>query len=208
MPLTKAKIIVEEGNNAGTIEVLFNPNEYSLDGSNEYNWEMIPGLDAPVARFISGESTSLSMELFFDTYEQKSDVRVHTGKVARLLDVDASLHRPPICKFVWGSLTFKGVLEEISQKFTMFLDTGIPVRATAQVTFREYENIREQLQETPRESSDRTKQKVLKQGDQLWMIAGEEYRDPGFWREIARANNIDNPRLLETGRNIIVPPLE
>jgi nucleoid-associated protein YgaU len=84
----------------------------------------------------------------------------------------------------------------------------VPVRATLSVTFRLCQSITEQSKKSPLQSSDRTKQRMLKQGDQLWMIAGEEYENPGLWRDIARANGIDNPRILESGRKLIVPPLE
>lgn len=208
MALKKAMIIVEKGNDEETIEVLFNPNEYSIEASNNFAWRKMPGLSTPIAQFINGEAATLTMDLFFDTYESGTDVRDHTSKVSGLLDIDKDLHAPPVSRFVWGSLDFKGVVEKVSQRFTMFLDSGTPVRAVVNVRFRRWQSIKEQFQEVPRQSSDRTKQKTLKQGEQLWMIADEEYEDPDLWREIARANGIDNPRILETGRQLIIPPLE
>ncbi|MBD2847881.1 LysM peptidoglycan-binding domain-containing protein [Paenibacillus sp. IB182496] len=207
MALKKAMIIVL-GSKQQTIDVLFNPNEYSLESGNNFSWKTIPGLQTPIAQFISGEATTLSMDLFFDSYEQGTDVRRHTAKVAKLLEVDKDLHAPPACRFVWGSLDFKGVVEKVTQKFTMFLDSGLPVRATLSVTFRALQSMKEQYQNIPRQSADRTKQKMLEQGDQLWMIAGEEYEEPGQWRAIAEANGIDNPRLVRTGRKLTIPRLE
>ncbi|UUZ78904.1 LysM peptidoglycan-binding domain-containing protein [Paenibacillus sp. P26] len=207
MSLTKAKIIVE-GSDRQEIEVLFNPKEYRLESSNKFAWQTIPGLNAPIAQFVSGEATTLSMDLFFDTYEQGSDVRTHTSKVVKLLEVDKDLHAPPPCRFVWGSLNFKGVIEKVSQKFTMFLDSGIPVRATLTVSFKAVMSMKEQFQHIPRQSADRTKQKPFNQGDQLWMMAAHEYENPGLWRAIARANKIDNPRHIEAGRKLIVPRLD
>ncbi|MDG0812946.1 CIS tube protein [Cohnella rhizosphaerae] len=135
-------------------------------------------------------------------------MRAHTAKISGLLQVDSDLHAPPLCRFVWGSLNFKGVAEKVSQRFTMFLDTGIPVRATLNVTLRAVLSMTEQYQQVPRQSADRTKQKTLKQDEQLWMLAAEEYEDPGRWRAIAEANGIDNPRRLPAGRKLIIPRLE
>jgi len=191
-----------------TIEVLFNPNEYTISAENKYAFHSMPGLSASVPQFISGDSDALEMELFFDTFEQQKDVREYTKKVAILLDVDSDKHTPPICRFIWGSVVFRGVMEKISQRFTMFLDSGIPVRAVLNVKMRAWQSVKEQLQQTPRQSSDRTKERVLKQGEQLWMLAAREYEDPGKWREIARANGIANPRLIKTGSKIVIPPLE
>lgn len=210
---TKAEIIVTWGD--GKIEnipVLFNPNEYTLDAGSQYAWQTVPGMNMPIAQFVSGEARTLSMELFFDTYEERKvkdkDVREKTKLITQLVEVDNDLHAPPVCRFVWGTLDFKGVVEKVSAKYTMFLESGTPVRATLNVTFREYQTIEEQYQEKPRQSADRTKQRTLKQGEQLWMIAAAEYDDPGLWREIARANGIDNPRKLEAGTPLIIPRLE
>jgi len=208
MALSKAMIMVQRGNNVtDRIDVLFNPSEYAIRNSNEYSWDTIPGLNQPIAYFISGAVPTLTMTLFFDTYEKGADVRAHTQKIAKLLDVDKDLHTPPLCKFVWGSLQFKGVIESVSQKFTMFLDSGIPVRASLDVTFKAVASVKEQMQNIPRQSADRTKQKTVKQGDRLWRIAAEEYDDPGRWRDIARANRLDDPNRLEPGSQLKIPRL-
>lgn len=207
LALKKAMILVHHGPTTDRIDVLFNPNEYVMESSNQYSWQTIPGLSQPIAQFISGEATTLTMDLFFDSYEKRTDVRKHTIQIAGLLDVDKDLHAPPLCKFVWGTLQFKGVVEKVSQKYTMFLDSGIPVRATLNVTFKAVQSITEQFKHIPRQSADRTKQRMIKQGDQLWHIAAEEYEDPGMWREIARANGIENPKRLESGTVIKIPRL-
>ncbi|RKN75971.1 CIS tube protein [Paenibacillus ginsengarvi] len=207
MALKKAKFVVDRGGSKEDIEVLFNPNEYNLESSNNFNWERVPGLSLPLGQFVNGNNTTLSLDLFFDTYEKKTDVREYTKKITGLLDVEKELHAPPICRFVWGSFDFKGVVEKVTQSFTMFLDTGIPVRAKLKVNLTSWYTKEEQLQHIPRHSADRTKQKMLKQGEELWMIAAEEYQDPGLWREIARANRIDNPSKPPSGKKITVPRL-
>ncbi|MEF2245396.1 CIS tube protein [Paenibacillus sp. IITD108] len=207
MALKKAMIWIDRGHSTEQIDVMFNPTEYSMDASNEYSWQTVPGLSLPIAQFVSGESTSLNMDLFFDTYEAGTDVRQKTMQIAGLLEVDKDLHAPPLCKFVWGTLQFKGVAVKVSQRYTMFLDSGLPVRATLKVTFRAVQSITEQFKNIPRQSADRTKQRTVKQGDQLWQIAAEEYEEPGLWREIARANGIENPKRLEPGTVIKIPRL-
>lgn len=207
MALKKALIVIMRGSKEEEVEVMFNPSEYALESSNQYAWQTIPGLSQPIAQFVSGEATTLTMDLFFDTYERKRDVREHTKKITGLLDVDKDLHAPPLCRFVWGTLTFKGVVENVSSRYTMFLESGVPVRATLSVTFRAVQSITEQFKRIPRQSADRTKQRTVRQGEQLWHIAAEEYEDPGLWREIARANGIADPRRLEPGTIIKIPRL-
>lgn len=208
MSLSKAKLIVKRGGREETIEVMFNPGEYTVDSSHTYAKKKVPGLQNSIDQFVSGNESSLKVELFFDTYAADTDVRVHTQKIASLMDIDSETHAPPAVRFVWGSLDFSGVVEQVSQRFTLFLDNGWPARATLSVTFKSVQSLQEQYREIPRHSADRTKQKTVKHGDELWMIAAEEYEDPGKWRHIAEANGIDNPRRLQAGRKLTIPRLE
>lgn len=213
MGFEKAKLMVEKGN---TIEVLFNPSEYSLERNVNYAEKQVMGLNAPVLQFSSGSSEKLSMSLFFDTYkpptidkpkEGGSDVRKLTKQIMELTQVKASLHRPPKVTFKWGSLSFQGVLESVSQKFTMFLSNGIPVRARLEVSFKEVVSMDTLMKGTPLESPDRTKYRIVHEGEQLYQFAYEEYGSVSKWKEIAKVNGIMNPLELKTGQIIKLPAL-
>jgi nucleoid-associated protein YgaU len=169
----------------------------------------LPGLSNPVLSFVNGNADVLTMDLFFDTYTNQggADVREATGKVSRLLEIDPEVHAPPLVRFVWGPLSFRAVMERLTQRFTMFREDGVPVRATLNVTFKEYKTIAEQLAESRLESSDRTKRRVVAERDRLCLIAAIEYGDASAWRVIADENQIDNPRLLQPGQELRLPPL-
>jgi nucleoid-associated protein YgaU len=107
---------------------------------------------------------------------------------------------------VWGGLRFKAVIERLSQRFTMFREDGVPVRATLNVTFKEYKTIQDQLN-PPMQSADWSKRVTIVELDRLCLIAAVEYEDPTVWRVIADANEIENPRLLQPGVEIRLPPL-
>jgi hypothetical protein len=207
--LEKALIVPLNGKNRAPIPVLFNPAEYSIERSNVYQANAAPGMPLPLLQFVGGNAQTLTMELFFDTYTDgdRRDVRLHTALIVELARMDASLHAPPFVRFVWGrSLLFQAVIERVTQKFTMFLGDGTPVRATLSVTFREYKTIEEQLADPPLESSDLEKRHTVVQGDSLWAIAHVEYGDPADWRLIAEANGLENPRLLEPASVLRLPP--
>ena len=205
MKLEKANISVVIGGGEA-VEVLFNPNEYRLSGSNQFAEVAIPGLPAPPLQFVKGNSRTLSMQLFFDTYEKGGDVRVHTRKVTRLLDIDPELHAPPVVLFTWGDLNFMGVLERAEQRFTLFYASGIPARATVDVTFKEFTEGTEQAGKNRSATFD--KRRTVRRGDTLSGIAGREYGDPGNWRPIAAANGIDDPLALSPGQILIIPAIE
>ncbi|WP_435158791.1 CIS tube protein [Haladaptatus sp. DFWS20] len=209
--LQDARIQILSGTQAGTaIPVMFNPTEYSIEKGVSYAQQSPPGRGAPLTQFVSGESETLSMELFFDTHDDEAtDVRYYTELIDSLLTIDTELHAPPVCKFVWGSLVdFESVLESASKQFTMFDRNGLPVRARVTVTFRKYDPPVRERSENPLASADRTKLWEVKSGDTLWSIAGTEYADPTEWRPIADANGIENPRVLRPGTKLVVPPLE
>ena len=202
-------IIQVEGGEA--IPVRFNPTDYNLDKSTTFADQSLPGFTSPVTQFAGGEAETLSMELFFDTYEdtEEKDVRVqYTDKIDDLLEVEGETHAPPICRFIWGGLDFRCVLESAQKQFTMFLEDGTPVRARVNVTFKEYRPPDWQRRENPRESADRTKRHRVTEDETLWLIAAAEYGDPRRWRPIADANGITNPRTLQPGDELVIPTLE
>lgn len=206
------------------VPCMFNPEQFTVEKSNQFAEVNIPGLSAPVYQFVRGNARSVSMDLFFDTYEQGTDVRVYTDRITGwdsgsmfskipgiakgLMDIDSELHAPPICLFVWGTFIFQCIIDQVSKKFTMFLPEGIPVRATLTVTLKEYREVSVQVMELDLHSADLTKSWVVKQGDSLWSIAYKEYGDAADWRLIAEANRIENPRELEPGRELVIPVKE
>jgi nucleoid-associated protein YgaU len=205
----KAKICIMDGPRKGKeIEVLFNPSEYSLEGANNFRDTNTPGLDKPITQFLNGLAGSLTMELYFDTYTDGggSNVTEKTDEIAMLLGIEE--HAPPKVEFRWGGVTFCGVVEKVSQRFTMFLPDGVPVRAKLNVTFKGIKALAEQLRDPRRNSSDKTKRRVLTADSSIWLVAAREYGDPRYWRLIARQNGVDDPAAIRPGTPLIVPPLD
>jgi LysM repeat protein len=189
------------------IPVLFSPTQYSVDKSNQIAEIGIPGLSAPILQYVRGNTSTLSMELFLDTYEDQADVRDYTDEIYGLLDIDPSTHAPPICTFTWGQFNYQCVLDRVSGRFTLFLADGTPVRATLTVTFRQFVDVTVEVRRNPTQSADHTKTRTIRRGDTLSGIAAAEFGDPAQWRPIAAANHIDNPRRLQPGQVLVIPPL-
>src|SRR6266566_1668321 len=114
MALTKAQILVEH--TGEKIPVMFNPEEYTLNKDNNFASQTVPGLRSPLLQFVNGNLRTLEMELFFDTFEKHTDVRDETKKVVSLMNIDPTLHAPPVLQVTWGSLTLTCVLARVSQK--------------------------------------------------------------------------------------------
>jgi len=215
--LQKAHILIHDQNGKiqynNPIEVLFNPQQYSIDKSNQFANMPIPGRQSPIIQFVRGESETLSLELFFDTYtyHSRQDVRDYTHKIKNLLNIVGNIHAPPVCSFVWGKADkdkpyFTGIIEKATTTYTMFIADGTPVRAKMNLTLRQFQA--PENNEVKLSSPDKTKRMTITSGDSLWMIAAKEYGDPAKWRILADVNGIDNPLVLEPGTEIIVPKLE
>jgi len=194
------------------IPVMFNPAEYSLDAGNSFAEIGIPGLSAPPLQYVRGNSQQLRMELFFDTTNPRRDggqattsrdVRQETVRITSLLDQDPDLKAPPPLLFAWGKFNFRCVLESVSQRFTLFLSSGEPVRATLTVSFKQYAALDVDVRVKGGMEPPALRQVFA--GDTLSAIAGEVLGDPRAWRQIAELNNIDDPFDLPPGRQLQLP---
>lgn len=212
--MEKAKIIIYGENDDQTaFSVLFNPAEYNISRSVNYAKLDIPGTDSPIMQFISGGETSLNLTLYFDTQndhisKKSDDVREYMQPILDALWSDGKLHAPPEAAFSWGGCFFKGIITDAKQSFTMFLPSGIPVRARLELTFKSNEDTIGARKKSPLESPNRTKARRAEKGAQLWRIANAEYGHPKYWRIIADFNKIYNPRKLPEGRLLQLPPFK
>ncbi|HEC98656.1 MAG TPA: LysM peptidoglycan-binding domain-containing protein [Nitrospirae bacterium] len=213
--------LTRKDNPSVKVSFLFNPKEFTVEKSNQFAEVQIPGLPSSIFQFVRGNARSVTMDLFFDSYEEGDDVRKYTDQITGwdagsmfsklpkekkgLMDIDSDLHAPPICIFIWGTFIFQCIIERVTKRFTMFLPEGVPVRATLSVTLKEYREVEVQVKEVALQSADLSKRWVVKQGDSLWSIAAREYGNPNDWRLIAEANKIDNPRILNPGQELVIP---
>ncbi len=203
--MAKARITIEH--TGAFFEVMFNPEEYSLNRDNNFASQAIPGLSSPLIQFVHGNLRTLDMELLFDTYEKLSDVRLETEKLVHLMEIDSELHAPPILVVAWSSLQFRCVLTKASQKFILFLSDGRPVRARISASFTEFIDPEHEALQVKRQTADWTKRHTVVQGETLASIAYQYYSDPSQWRSLAVSNRIDNPRALTAGQQLTVPSL-
>jgi contractile injection system tube protein/LysM domain-containing protein len=214
-----------------SLEVKFNPTEYTLNKGAQIAEVTIPGLDSPVLQFVRGQTETLSLDLFFDSTENGMDdsatsVTKITDQFYQLVKIDGKTHAPPICFFCWGSEFpgqrsydsmggtgsqqrhgFKCVVESVRQRFTLFSPQGVPLRATLTVSLKEYKTLSEQIAEINKNSPDHAQSHVVAIGETLSQIANEVYEDPSQWRAIADQNAILDPLNLTPGTVLEIPVL-
>jgi nucleoid-associated protein YgaU len=207
MGLQKARLVSASGNPSLDLDVLFNPTEYGIDRGASFAELAIPGLPTPILQFVRGEAQSLSLELFLDRTNSRKSVEDDLAAIRRFVQIDRDLHAPPVCRFVWGKTSFQGVVTSLKEKYTLFSDTGEVLRARVNLSLKSYQSAEVQLRDLKRQSPDRTRVRVLREGETLTQLANEAYGDPRLWRVIAAANDIDRPRFVPPGTALTIPAL-
>jgi hypothetical protein len=206
--LEKARLEVVKPKGLPPIPFRFNPTEYQLAKTNNFAELAIPGLQSPPLQYVRGGAEKLTLDLIVDTSHGLEDVREkYTNGLRKLMSIENELHAPPIVKLVWGQDVFTGVMESLTITYTLFSPKGVPLRAKCSVGLKEFAPVAQQLLESKTASPDFDKSWTVRRGDTLSSIAGALYQDPARWREIARANGIDDPRTLEPGRELAIPRL-
>ena len=192
----------------GVVEVLFNPTEYGIDRGASYTELQVPGLKTPILQFVRGEAEILSVELFLDGGKaDKPSAEEDLEKLRRLVTIDRELHAPPVVAFEWGGERFVGVVTSLKEKYTLFDESGRILRARVTLSMKSYRAVEVQQRELKRQSPDRARVRVLREGETLPAIAQEAYGDARLWRAIARENGIERPRFVRPGTPLRIPAL-
>ena len=85
MTSTLAKALIVNTVTGETFPVMYNPEELHLEQGNTFAEVGVPGLNAPPVQYVRGKARAVTMDLFFDTYEQGEDVRTRTAPIVGLL---------------------------------------------------------------------------------------------------------------------------
>lgn len=218
--LQKAQIIYNAGSGDKTIDCQFNPQTLTIVKSVEWRAgkgdgvEARPELNSPELFFGGGNPAEFSLDLIFDTTRlDNQDVRGFTNQLLALTlmgggDPSHKDDDPPLVQFVWGDLIlFIAVIKKVEVSYTLFLASGIPVRARAKVDFiQAIDEDGAQASQNPTTRTYARKTHLVQEGDRLDYLAYQEYGQPGMWREIAAANDLDDPTAIRPGQVLIIPP--
>jgi hypothetical protein len=211
----KAAKLYDEDKNV-SVDCMFNPYEYSVSKNNAYTERPKNQYDAPVGNFTKAGAQSLRLELFFDTYEAGEDVsKKYTDKLWKFMETKTKVQAdntkkvsPPYVIFEWGVFSFKAVITDMTQRFTLFKVDGTPVRAKVSVTFKKYIDEKDFPGQNPTSGGgDVERVWRVVAGDRLDAIAYEVYGDTSNWRVIAERNKVRDPLALRPGQTLNIPIL-
>jgi len=203
--LEKASLLVDRGSaGSETIPVMYNPTELS---DNRTVKVCGVGNNVQFERLIRDDMT---LSLFFDTYEAGTDVRDKTRQIQSLMIRNAgkgTRKEPPKVSLSWAGVWFTGIVIGLKQNFTMFLPSGVPVRARLEVTLKSILTDKEELAALGIPNC--RKLHLVTSNDRIDLMAYETTGDPAWWREIAEANDIADPLAFpltsQTGNLVVIP---
>lgn len=191
-------------------QALLNPTELSFSRKNNYQATQSAGTSAPQQSFSGGEPDQVQLDLLIDGTGVVGD----PGPIGETLDTLLELtkfqgdtHQPYYVHAYWGRFSFRGILTQADVTYKLFDRTGEPLRATVKLSLKEALSPEEVAAEDRPASPDLYQTWLVRDGETLDAIAAKVYGEPAYWRPLAAANRLPNPRGLVTGQLLMLPPL-
>ncbi|GAA1660486.1 LysM peptidoglycan-binding domain-containing protein [Fodinicola feengrottensis] len=205
----------EPGAQIDEIKFQFNPKELSL--TKTAKWKRSDQRNAKKSappEFTGSDPAKLQLEMFLDGTEKMDDSVVKTVEklfqccVPTAKSNSNTKSSPPWVKFVWGGMhSFPGAITTVTAKYTLFSSSGTPIRALCTLTLEEISGTTPGQNPTSGSLAGRDVHTTTI-GDTLASVAYSAYGNPELWRDLAEANNIDNPMALRPGTRLLIPALE
>lgn len=204
--------------------VMYNPTTYSQNYKSVWVRQAPTGGTAETQTFTGIKSDSVSFEFLFDgtgvsgvggTAVELNPDMGEIGYVQEQIDafmdithnMNSDTHEPNFLVLSWGEFIFQGVMENATINHKLFHSSGVPLRSTINATFIESVTRSQQAAQARRSSPDLTHYRIVKNGENLPLIAKKIYGDPSLYLELARVNGINNIRKLKAGQKLVLPPI-
>ncbi len=198
-----------EGAPSAVWQALFNPTQLGFSRTNRFNETPAAGSSKPEVAYGGGQPDEMTVELFVDgtgVVESSETVRSRVDRLISYMEFVPHTHQPYYVHLHWGNFHFRGVLTKVDIKYTLFDRVGEPLRATATLALKESIAHEEVAAKDKASSPDLYQTWLVNEGDTIDVIAERIYGSPDWWRPIAAANHLVNPRALVAGQVLTLPP--
>lgn len=167
-----ADTVLEYGARPNQIDAQFNPEELTLATASVYKDQTILGMSHTLKQFSNTKNLTLSFDLHFQVHDPLTDFAMTPEGTKRPVGVSdhfprlsirertriegfllalcvpqgvetIARNRPPMVLVVWPQcLTFAGIVDTVSLKYTRFNMEGAPVAFTASISMEEIRDLR------------------------------------------------------------------
>jgi len=198
----------------GSFEAMFNPEKYAQNYGISYKSfkTMSSGLHAP--SYAHNDPSTMSLKLIVDSNYSLLGMTTSVSKAVKKFieltySVNGEIHQPNFLKVQWGDLDYPCRLKSLSVTYTLFDQSGKPLRAELDTSFIWSEDKQVQKAKSNLSSPDMTHLKVIDGAmGTLPLTAQSAYNDPSYYMMLAQSNQLDHFRSLVKGEKIQCPPLE
>lgn len=218
--LTKLKITKIGGSPLDFFEVPINPSKVTMKYGVQFDETKPQGKVKAEQRFTKYDNVTVDFEIIFDgtgAYKFYTPLSTSPDDVSDQVeafkelcyDYNGQKHEPNVVTLSWGStLSLDCRLESLTINYELFKSNGNPLRAKANVTFKEHTESEDEASEINENSPDLSHFHSVREGDTLPLMCNRIYGDPTLYLEVARVNGITNFRNIKPGSEILFPPIK
>ncbi|MGW1195794.1 CIS tube protein [Streptomyces sp. NPDC002536] len=198
------------------VRLQFNPDRIQVGKQARWDRSRSPSNgQAARAQFVGAQPRTMTLEVFLDAHGTREGVQ---ERVEKLLGCCAPTARSttakpasaPWVRLEWGharTTAFLALVTQVDASYTRFGHDGTPLRAVCTVSLEEAGG--SVPRQNPTSGGDGpVDTHLVVAGDSLAGVAWQAYGDPGRWREIARANGLDDPARIPLGIVLVLPVLQ
>jgi hypothetical protein len=188
------------------LEASFNPENLRLNhrsygprGNSRRTKNSKDGQASGKSHQVTGYTNSITMELLFDTTDSGKNVQNEKTLGLTKLFQRPDKEEAPHVEVSWGEFLFVGVIDSMDETLEYFSKEGVPLRSRVnlRMSYKSVEDYKgRQSGRGPESSRGQQPMTLSKEGDTVQSIASRAGKN---WKDVARANNIDNPRKLSAG---------
>ena len=207
------------------VTVQFNPETLKMSYANQISPEGAGSQKGTEARqFVGKGTTKLALQLWFDVtapllpaakprqedgetdVTEVTDVRKLTEEVIYFITPQGKTEKrvPPAVLFLWGSFFFAGIMDSLEESLEFFSNEGKPLRASMSLSLSKQEIAKfdpSKLGLPPDQPVGTQPLTEAPAGSTLPGLASSQGKGDN-WQDIAEANGIENPRMLQPGQLI------
>jgi hypothetical protein len=204
--------------------VLVNPEQIKQKYATQFDESQADGATGADVRFRVQKPQKFETDLLFDSTGVIANDQMPLSNILgtkQVEGVDSQLerfkkivfkyngenHEPNLLQIQWGSFLFRGKLKDLIITYSLFKPDGTPIRAKAKCTFVESMADALRAARERSESPDLTHVRTLKNDENLPLMSHRIYKDPGYYREVAKANKLRSLRQINIGTQIHFPPI-
>lgn len=203
------------GSSIGSHTVLMDPDTLKFSGEIVYREDRQLGAIGGNNRFERYKPELLSFKFTVDctgiVEGTKEDDSVYDKiqQMEKLLYIyNSDGHRPSYVLIQYVELLFKGQVKKMNVEYTLFSNTGIPLRAAVELTFSGFRCGEEERKKFSKQSPDMSRLIVVKEGETLPYLCHKIYEDSLLAPLVARFNNLNGFRNIAAGTELLFPPLK